>query len=93
MDQLQLVLKVFHARAGASMNAWKLKNTAWAVKGSSDAAFRADLKSKVSKTTKEVGEFAIKKRRANVLTETVGEAKKGKGGKSEFKSIHICLAV
>jgi hypothetical protein len=35
----QTVLKVFHARAGASMNAWKSKNTARAVKGSSDDAF------------------------------------------------------
>jgi hypothetical protein len=51
----QTVLKVFHARAGASMNAWKSKNTDRAVKGSSDAAFGSDLKSKVSKTTKEVG--------------------------------------
>jgi hypothetical protein len=42
------------------------------VKGSSDAAFRSDLKSK------EVGEFAIKKRGARVLTETIGDAKKGK---------------
>jgi hypothetical protein len=75
----RIVLKVFHARAGASMNAWKLKNTARAVKGSSDAAFRADLKSKVSKTTKEVGEFVIKKRGAHVLTETIGDAKKSKG--------------
>jgi hypothetical protein len=61
------------------MNAWKSKNAARAVKGSSDTAFRSDLKSKVSKTTKEVGEFAIKKQGAHVLTETIGDARKGKG--------------
>ena len=72
-------MKVFHAWAGASMKAWKLKNTARAVKGSSDAAFRADLKLKVAKTTKEVGEFAIKKRGAGVLTEAIGDAKKVRG--------------
>ena len=74
----RLVLKVFHARAGASMKAWKLKHTSRAVKGSSDEAFRTDLKSKVSKTTKEDGEFAIKKRAAVGLIEANGEAKKCK---------------
>mmetsp|Transcript_777 Transcript_777/g.1017 ORF Transcript_777/g.1017 Transcript_777/m.1017 type:complete len:94 (+) Transcript_777:1268-1549(+) len=75
----RIVLKVFHARAGASMNAWKLKNTARVVKGSSDAAFRADLKSKVSKTTKEVGEFVIRRQGVHLFNETIGDAKKGKG--------------
>jgi hypothetical protein len=75
----RIVLKVFHARAGASMNAWKFKNTARVVKGSSDAAFRADLKSKVSKTTKEVGEFVIRRQGVHLFNETIGDAKKGKG--------------
>ena len=74
----QMVLKVFHAHVGASMKAWKVQNTSRAAKGLLDEAFRTDLKSKVSKTTKEVGEFAIKKRGARVLTETIGDAKKGK---------------
>ena len=78
----RIILKVFHARAGASMNAWKRKNTARQVKGSTDASFRADLKSKVSQTTKKVGEFAIKKRGAHVLTETTGSAKKGKAARN-----------
>jgi hypothetical protein len=47
------VLKTFHGRAGASMDAWKEKNTAWEVKGSTDGSFRADLKSKVSQATNE----------------------------------------
>jgi hypothetical protein len=58
----RIVLKVFHARAGASMDAWKKKNTAREVKGSTDAAFRTDLKSKVSHSTKKAGEFKIRKR-------------------------------
>jgi hypothetical protein len=58
----RIVLKVFHARAGASMDAWKKNNTAREVKGSTDAAFRADLKSKVSHSTKKAGEFKIRKR-------------------------------
>jgi hypothetical protein len=37
------------------MDAWKRKNTAREVKGSADAAFRADLKSKVSQATKKAG--------------------------------------
>ena len=37
-----------------------------------------DLKSKVSKRTKEVGEFAIRKRGACVLPDTNGDAKKCK---------------
>ena len=63
----RLVLKVFHARAGASMDAWKRRNTAREVKGSTDAAFRADLKSKVSTATKKAGEFQIRKRGGNML--------------------------
>ena len=61
----QLVLKTFHARAGASMKAWKIKNTGRRVKGSSDSSFHPDLKSKVSRTTKNMGAFKIKRRRAN----------------------------
>ena len=72
----QIVLKVFHARTGASMKAWKIQNTSQAVKGLPDEAFRTDLK---SKTTKEDGEFAIKKRAAAVVNETTsGVAKKYK---------------
>jgi hypothetical protein len=63
----RLVLKTFHARAGASMKAWKRKNTAREVKGSTDASFRGDLKSKVSQATKKKGEFQIRKRRGNML--------------------------
>ena len=63
----RIVLKVFHARAGASMDAWKRKNTGRDVKGSTDAAFRTDLKSKVSHTTKNKGEFQIRKRGSDVL--------------------------
>jgi hypothetical protein len=75
----RLVLKTFHARAGASMDAWKRKNTAREVKGSTDASFRADLKSKVSQTTKRAGEFQIRKRGGNMLTQTIaGAAKKDK---------------
>jgi hypothetical protein len=51
----QIVLKTFHARAGASMDAWKRKDTAREVKGSADASFRANLKSKVSQATKKAG--------------------------------------
>ena len=43
----QLVMKTFHARAGASFDSWK-KNTARKVKGSLDAFLRVDLKSRVS---------------------------------------------
>jgi hypothetical protein len=75
----RLVLKTFHARAGASMDAWKRKNTAREVKGSTDASFRADLKSKVSQTTKKAGEFQIRKRGGNMLSQTIaGVAKKDK---------------
>ena len=74
----QLVLKVFHAQAGASLKAWKVNNTSRAVKGLSDEAFRVDLKSKVSKSTKEVREFAIKKRGAHVTLHSNGDAKKCK---------------
>jgi hypothetical protein len=67
----RIVLKVFHARAGASMDAWKRNNTAREVKGSTDAAFRASLKSKVkskvSQPTKNAGEFQIRKRGSDVL--------------------------
>jgi hypothetical protein len=57
----RIVLKVFHARAGASMDALKRKNTGREVKGSTDAAFRTDLKSKVSQATKNarMGTFRI----------------------------------
>jgi hypothetical protein len=72
----RIVLKVFHARAGASMDAWKRKNTAQEVKGSTDASFRADLKSKVSQSTKKAGEFRIQKR--GMLPRTVAGVKKGK---------------
>ena len=74
----RLVLKTFHARAGASMDAWKRENTAREVKGSSDAAFRADLKSKVSQATKKAGEFQIRKRSGKTLSGTVERAKKGR---------------
>jgi hypothetical protein len=77
----RMVLKVFHARAGASMDAWKRKNTAREVKGSADASLRADLKSKVSQATKnKAGEFQIRKpkRGRDMLTQTVTGAKKGK---------------
>jgi hypothetical protein len=74
----RLVLKTFHARAGASMDAWKRKNTAREVKGSADAAFRTDLKSKVSQSTKKAGEFQIRKRGGDMLTGTIAGAKKGK---------------
>jgi hypothetical protein len=74
----RLVLKTFHARAGASMDAWKRKNTAREVKGSADAAFRADLKSKVSQATKKAGEFQIQKRSGDMLTGNIARAKKGK---------------
>jgi hypothetical protein len=60
----QIVVKTFHARVAASMNTWKRNNTAREVKGSTDASFRADLKSKVSQTTKQAGEFQIRKRAA-----------------------------
>jgi hypothetical protein len=69
----RIVLKVFHARAGASMDAWKRKNTGREVKGSTDAAFRADLKSKVSQTTKKAGEFQIRKRGSNMLEDDDAE--------------------
>jgi hypothetical protein len=49
------------------MKAWKRKNTAREVKGSTDASFRGDLKSKVSQATKKKGEFQIRKRRGNML--------------------------
>jgi hypothetical protein len=56
----RIVLKTFHAQAGASMDAWKRKNTAREVKGTADASLRADLKSKVSQTTKKkAGDFVI----------------------------------
>jgi hypothetical protein len=56
---------------------WKRKNTAREVKGSADASFRADLKSKVSQATKKAGEFQIRKRGA--LTQCIAPlAKKGK---------------
>jgi hypothetical protein len=74
----RIVLKVFHARAGASMDAWKRKNTAREVKGSSDASFRGDLKSKVSQATKKAGEFRIQKRGSETPTRTVTGAKKAK---------------
>jgi hypothetical protein len=75
----RLVLKVFHARAGASMEAWKRKNTAREVKGSADASLRADLKSKVLQATKKAGEFQIRKRGGNEATQTGGgSAKKTK---------------
>jgi hypothetical protein len=35
----RIVLKTFHAQAGASMDAWKKKNMAWEVKGSANALF------------------------------------------------------
>ncbi len=73
-----LVLKTIHARAGASMDAWKRKNTAREVKGSADAAFRADLKSKVSQATKKAGEFQIRKRSGDMMTGNIARAKKGK---------------
>jgi hypothetical protein len=72
------VLKTFHARAGASMDAFKRKNTAREVKGSVDASFRADLKSKVSQATKKAVEFQIRKSGGNMLTGTIAETKKGK---------------
>jgi hypothetical protein len=59
----------------------KEKNTARQVKGSSDAAFRTDLKSKVSQATKnKAGEFQMRKpkRGRDTLTQTVAGAKKGK---------------
>jgi hypothetical protein len=71
-----IVLKVFHARAGASMDAWKRKNTAREVKGSADASLRADLKSKVSQATKKAGEFQIRKRGGNLPTRTVSKKMK-----------------
>jgi hypothetical protein len=74
----RLVLKTFHARAGASMDAWKRKNTAREVKGSADAAFRADLKSKVSQATQKAGEFQIRKRSGDMVTGNIARAKKGK---------------
>ena len=58
----KIVVKTFHARVAASMNTWKRNNAAREVKGSTDASFRADLKSKVSQTTKQAGEFQIRKR-------------------------------
>jgi hypothetical protein len=69
----RIVLKVFHARAGASMDAWKRKNTGREVKGSTDAAFRTDLKSKVSQATKNAGEFQIRKRATDVLVDDENE--------------------
>ena len=87
----RIVLKVFHARAGASMDAWKRKHTAREVKGSTDAAFRADLKSKVSQATKKAGEFQIRKRgRSDAFVDdenektTVVTACKRAKGKTEF---------
>ena len=69
----RIVLKVFHARAGASMDTWKRNNTAREVKGSTDAAFRADLKSKVSMATKKAGEFQIRKRGGNMMEDDDNE--------------------
>ncbi len=61
------------------MDAWKRKNTAREVKGSSDAAFRADLKSKVSQATKKAGEFQMRERGADsMVTPTVAGAKTAK---------------
>jgi hypothetical protein len=74
----RLVLKTFHARAGASMDAWKRENTGREVKGSSDAAFRTELKSKVAPATKKAGEFHIRKRGGDMLIGTIAGAKKGK---------------
>ncbi len=45
----------------------KEKNMAREVKGSAEAAFRADLKSNVSQATKQAGEFQIRKRGSDVL--------------------------
>ena len=69
----RIVLKVFHARAGASMDTWKRNNTAREVKGSTDAAFRADLKSKVSMATTKAGEFQIRKRGGNMMKDDDNE--------------------
>ena len=55
------------------MDAWKRKNTAREVKGSTDAAFRADLKSKVSQATKKAGEFQIRKRGSDVFVDDENE--------------------
>jgi hypothetical protein len=74
----QTVLKTFHARAGASMDAWKRKNTAQEVKGSADASFHADLKSKVSQATKKAGEFQIRKRGGHKRDQTGPYAKRVK---------------
>jgi len=65
---LRSAMKTFHARAGASFDSWKRKNTAREVKGSSDASLRADLKSRVSQATKKAGEFQIRKREASKVT-------------------------
>jgi hypothetical protein len=75
----RMAMKTFHARAGASMDSWKRKNTARDVKGSSDASFRADQKSKVSQATKKAGEFQMRKRGAgSMVTPTVAGAKTAK---------------
>jgi hypothetical protein len=51
------------------------------VKGSADAAFRADLKSKVSQATKKAGEFQMRKRGGDMLTGTTSIAGATKGKK------------
>jgi hypothetical protein len=81
----RIILKTFRAQAGASMDAWKRRNTACEVKGSVDALLRADLKSKVSQIAKKkAGDFRIQKRGAQVLTSwTHVGAKKGKGQSKE----------
>jgi hypothetical protein len=59
------------------------KNTAREVKGSTDAAFRADLKSKVSHSTKKEGEFQIRKRGDDDENAVVSPNKRAKR-KTEF---------
>jgi hypothetical protein len=77
----RLVLKTCYARAGASMDAWKRKNTGREVKGSEDAAFRPSLNSKTSQATKKAGESQIRKRGGDMLTGTTSIAGATKGKK------------
>ena len=76
---MQIVKKVFHARAGAAMESWRNEHTDRHVKGTTDAMLRDHLKGIQTKRTKESGksfaEIPLKKKNKAAKQQKRKEAK------------------